>query len=151
MNLNDLISIMEDLAERQEGMNGFVFEDLSRINAGAGNDYPLIFVQPPDTPSMLLNNEVETMNIEMWVLDQYQETEQESTSLALKWSNTHNLGIHYLRQLKVEQTANGVGIVEPVAVLRGQLMHNDVLIGTKYTFQIKLTTDCDEGTFEPLT
>lgn len=147
MNLNDLITVLEDLAESQEGINGFMFEDLAAINAGGGNDYPLIFVQPPDTPALNLNAGVEVMNIELWVLDLYHESEQESTTLAQKWSNTHDLGVHYLRELQAAQNANGIGVVSPIAVLRGRMLHNDTLMGTKYTFQMKVTTDCNTGTF----
>jgi hypothetical protein len=147
MNLNDLITKMETLANSQEGMGEFIFENLSGIDSGAGNTYPVLFVQPPDSNIANINTPVELFNIEMWVLDLYHDTEKKSTTLSKKWSDTHDLGLQYLRELFNVETVNGVGIVSPVAVLRGQMLHNDTLIGTKYTFQIKLTTDCNTGTF----
>lgn len=148
MNLNDLITKMRDLADSMVGMNGFVFEDLSRVNDGDSNEYPLLFVQPGASAIAKIDEPIELIDIEMWVLDQYLDNEQASTTLEQKWSDTHDLGVQYLREFKRLNAELGIGSGSTIAVLRGQLMHDDVLIGTKYTFQIRLTTNCDTGTFE---
>jgi hypothetical protein len=118
MNLNDLITTMRSLADSQVG----------------------IIVK--------IDEAVELLTLELWVLDQFQETEQESTTLEQKWSNTHQLGVQYLRELRRANMALGIGAGGNITVTRGQLMHNDVLIGTKYEFNVRLTTDCATGTFE---
>lgn len=146
MNLNDLIDTMRTLAERQQGVEQFVFNDLSNIDAGAGNQYPLIFVTPPDSVVSNINTPVEIFTVQMWVFDQYPDNDSEE--LAAKWVSTQQIGLHFLRQFNKEQTANGLAVAGQVSVVRGYEQHNDALIGVKFEFQIKLTSDCTEGTFD---
>lgn len=148
MNLNDLIVKMRDLADSQVGINDFIFDDLAKINAGAGNDYPLLFVMPGDSSIRNIDDNFELLDVSMWVLDLFNDNERQSSSIEQKWSDTHALGVQYLRQLKAVNAELGIGASGDIKVIRGQMLHNDSLMGTKYEFKIRLTTDCDQGVFE---
>jgi len=156
-----IIATGDDAVPASTGMVGiesFAYDfPISIVNAQHNRKYPLVLLskQHPFTyPEFQRKYRLYT--IRYMVLDLYKQAEQKTTNRQTKTTSLENLAEQFLREFRKRSLGKTVKITtkqdweileETVTGESIERIGNDALTGIEFELQIRVFTDCDEGTF----
>lgn len=139
--IEDLKDKSKDVALALATIKTFTFDDLSEAINQPDNEYRMLHMTNPLESSVPDNNKpYHDYPIEFFVydLDKEQNSDKELTSdqrVAL-WSEQELVGHKFIKELtKVPNVAHLTDNV--INMMRGRLAHTDVLIGVRFTFNLR--------------
>ncbi len=138
--LSSIVTKFEGYKDAIDGLNSFVFSDLSDINKHDKKIYKLLFLTPPDStmPDIRIP-EYEHYEVVFYVFGTHKIADRKAgTDLAKVWSECGKLAKQVLEKMRDETLNEANAGPEYVqdgvpALVRGHELHNSKLVGVQVT------------------
>lgn len=152
MNITQLITELETIAQAQQGLNGLIYGEPFEINNQRNKDYPLLFIdRNVRIEGMNLKSRQRVYQLKLTFFDRYTRPEEASTASEHKQRDLEVLAEQFLHEFKSRYKANGLPWkIENEEKIVGNWQyrkHQDRLIELSYTLPIRCQGECLAGTF----
>lgn len=146
MKLDEFINEFRILANSQQELKTFVFDDISAINEKRTATFPLMLLNPPDSVIPVFNRSIKEDNysIDFFIFGLF--FQDDTRSLEKVWSDLNDIGIQFL--VKFLENSNKFKLTTQIITKTlGHREHTDNLVGVRFQFELLVPFDCETGTF----
>lgn len=145
MNIQGLKNRFQDVANSDAAISTFMFDDLSSINTKRNKTYPVVLLKAPSSKtdgfSITSNTpQLEDYTINFYVLKPWTKEDKKTIGLEQRYQETNKIGDDYLRDV-LNQGGNEYYLFDSKTVTKanGHHQHVDQLVGTQYTFTLRVS------------
>lgn len=145
MNIQDLKNRFQAVAIADSAIETFVFDDLAAINTNRQKKYPVVLLKTPSSKtdgfSIQANQQqLEDYIIDIYILTTWTKDDKKTVGLEQRYKEVNKIGDDYLREF-LRQGGNEYYLfgTKTVDKVNGHHQHVDQLVGTQYTFSLRVS------------